>query len=118
MNVPSRYGLLRVVGWLLRILALVILIACIVGAIWISNNIPPPGSGINILVPIVIVVGIANFIGWWVRGSMLNLLDDVEQRTRANAQAIERVMRLTEVQVTSGGMTGSSTQPLPAMGDR
>ncbi len=118
MNVPSRYGLLRVVGWLLRILALVILIACIVGAIWISNNVPAPTSGINILTVLAVVVGIANFIGWWVRGSMLNLLDDVEQRTRANAQAIERVMRLTEVQVTSGGMTGSSTQPLPAMGDR
>lgn len=118
MNVPSRYGLLRVVGWLLRILALVILIACIVGAIWISNNTAFAGSGGNIITPILIVVGIFNFIGWWVRGSVLNLLDDVEQRTRANAQAIERVMRLTEVQVTSGGMTGSSTQPLPAMGDR
>ena len=118
MNVPSRYGLLRVVGWILQVLGVVICIACIVGGIALGNATTFAGSGSNILTIALVAVGVINLVGYLVRGSVLKLLDDMEQRTRANAQAIERVMRLTEVQVTSGSVTGSSTQPLPAMGDR
>ena len=115
MNVPSKYGLLKVAGWVLIILAVVFLIACIAGGVQLGNITAAmiPNGGSNILTLGLIVFGVANFVAWIVKANELFALADVEQNTRVNQQAIERVMRLTEVQVTGGG---SSTQPLPTMG--
>ncbi|NJM42247.1 MAG: hypothetical protein HC853_16650 [Anaerolineae bacterium] len=117
MNVPSKYGLLKVAGWVLIILAVVFLVACILIGLQLGQQFAgawPEGSS-NILTIGLIVLGIANFISWIVKANELFALADVEKNTRVNQQAIERVMRLTEVQVTGGG---SSTQPLPTMSDR
>jgi hypothetical protein len=113
MNVSSKYGLLRIAGVLLIILAIVFAAACIIGGITLPSMLPDFGmGGTNILTIILVVLGLANGIAWIVKGTELMALDDVEKNTRANQQAIERVMRLTEVQVTG---SGSSTQPLPTM---
>jgi hypothetical protein len=117
MNVPSKYGLLKVAGWVLIILAVVFLVACILGGVQLGNATADliPNGGSNILTLGLIVLGVANFISWVVKANELFALADVEKNTRVNQQAIERVMRLTEVQVTGGG---ASTQPLPTMSDR
>ena len=115
MNVPSKYGLLRIGGWVLVILGIVFIIACIVGGLALGQATSWMGGGSNILTIVVIVFGIANGISWIVKANELLALADVERNTRANQQAIERVMRLTEVQVTN---PGSATQPLPTMGNQ
>jgi hypothetical protein len=119
MSVPSKYGLLRIWGWVLRVLAVLFLIGCLVLASvvygwrqWAS------GSAIEII-PVVgaallAIIGVVNAVTWIVRASELTLLDDVEQRTRANQQSIDRVMRLTEVQAS--GPSTLTTQPLPTIG--
>lgn len=115
MNVPSKYGLLKIGGWVLVILAIVLIVACIIGGIALGQATAWMGGGSNILTIIVIAFGLANGISWLVKANELFALADVERNTRANQQAIERVMRLTEVQVTS---PGSATQPLPTMGNQ
>jgi ABC-type multidrug transport system fused ATPase/permease subunit len=116
MNVPSKYGLLKVAGWLLIILSVVFLAICIYLSVWVGGLTADmfPG-GVNILSLIPIIIGVVSFISWIVKANELFALSDAERNSRVNQQAIERVMRLTEVQVTGGG---SSTQPLPTMSDR
>jgi len=116
MNVPSKYGLLKVAGWVLIILSVVFLVICIYLSVLISGATAGmfPG-GINILSLIPIIIGVVSFISWIVKATELFALSDAERNSRVNQQSIERVMRLTEVQVTGGG---SSTQPLPTMSDR
>jgi uncharacterized membrane protein len=117
MNVPSKYGLLKVAGWVLILLSVVFLVLCILASVWVSGvtaGYEFPG-GVNFLALIPIIVGVVSFISWIVKATELFALSDTERNSRVNQQSIERVMRLTEVQVTGGG---SSTQPLPTMSDR
>lgn len=88
MNVRHRYGLLRfiagairVLGWLVLILAIALAIIVLtgVGIGDLSAAARSAGTGVTLLVGIV----------WWVQliafGSVLSLLIDIEENTRALA---------------------------------
>ncbi len=92
MNVPRKYGFLRVVAFILKLLAWLALLGGIVGAIISrtslgglleSLNLPAwlPGAG-SVGVLLLCVVW---FVQLFVFGSILSLLIDIEENTRALA---------------------------------
>lgn len=86
MNVPRKYGLLRVVALILKILAWVVLGAGVVGAIVALTS-------LRSLLPQLAGVGAAGVlfacVMWFIQlfafGSILSLLMDIEENTRALA---------------------------------
>lgn len=86
MNVPRKYGLLSVVALILRILAWVVLAAGAIGAIVVlssAQSLPPGFAGIGAAG--VLVLAVIWFVQLFAFGSILSLLIDIEENTRALA---------------------------------
>jgi len=93
MNVPRKYGLLRVIAFLLRLLAWLALVAGIIGAIagfillrgYLPHDVNLPNwlPVIGLVAPL--VAGIVWFVQLYAFGSVLALLIDIEENTRALA---------------------------------
>ncbi len=87
MSVPHKYGVVRAIAFILKLLAWVALVAGLATAIGIAVG---GGSGANTLVDTVrslgMVVGPLVGIVWFVQlfalGSVLSLLVDIEENTR------------------------------------
>jgi hypothetical protein len=90
MNVPHKYGVVRAIAFVLKILAWLVLLAGIVTAIVAAtaiSNVPGPAAGLLQIVrsagliagPL---VGIVWFVQLFAFGSILSLLIDIEENTR------------------------------------
>ncbi len=90
MKVPRKYGLVRVIAFILKLLAWVILVLCIAGAIFgvtlFSRPAPFPSSiaGTGTLV-VSVLTGLFWFVPLYAFGSILSLLLNIEENTRAMA---------------------------------
>ena len=89
MNVPRRYGLLRLIAFLLKFIAWVILLIGLLGAVGAAMWGARAGSqsGILAALPLAGTVALPILgIVWWVQcfafGSILSLLIDIEENTR------------------------------------
>jgi hypothetical protein len=89
MNVPRKYGLLRAIGTILKVLAWIILVVGIVAAIAGLFSLGR-STGLTRFVALTGVIGapllsIIWFIQLYAFGSVLSLLIDIEESTRAMA---------------------------------
>lgn len=93
MNVPHKYGLLRAVAFVLKLLAWLALLAGIAGGILAllgigasmvqDLNLPP---AVTLLGPIALMLaGLVWFVQLFAFGSVLSLLINIEENTRALA---------------------------------
>ncbi len=93
MNVPRKYGLLRAIAFILKLLAWVVLAAALIGTIVLLTNLGGStatdnqflralGSAGVVATPL---LGVIWFIQLFAFGSILSLLVDVEENTRALA---------------------------------
>jgi hypothetical protein len=90
MNVPPKYGVVRTIAFILKLLAWVALAAglltAIVALVGASNNADAAGGLFRIIRSIGLILGPLVGIVWFVQlyafGSILSLLVDVEENTR------------------------------------
>jgi hypothetical protein len=83
MDVPQKYGLLRAVAFILKLIAWIILIAAIIGGFVLMLNL---GSGLGTWSGLgVMAVGVVTFLEVYAVGSILSVLVDIERDTRAAA---------------------------------
>ncbi len=88
-NVPRKYGLVRFIAVLLKVVAVLILllgIAAFVASLSWGNRLPLPqqlmvGGGVGLL-----VAAIVTFVELYAFGSILSLLVKIEENTRAMLQ--------------------------------
>ncbi len=91
MKVPRKYGLVRVIAFILKLLAWIALIICVAGAIFGITlfNRPTPFLSPSILGTSTLVgailIGLLWFIPLYAFGSVLTLLLDIEENTRTLA---------------------------------
>lgn len=92
MNVPRKYGLLRVIAIVLKVLAWLVLVAGIVGLVvtlsavgGLTANAPQLRSAVTAGAFVVPIVAVVWFVQLFAFGSILTLLIDVEENTRALA---------------------------------
>lgn len=100
MNAPQRYAGLRTIALILQVLAWVVLALGIIGFLWLLFSGPKwPGltaGGRNwtglLFLPFVLMA----FFQWFILGSVLKLLTDVEHNTRANTLGLERLIAMSQ----------------------
>jgi len=92
MNVPRKYPVLRVIAMILKILAWVVLAAGFIGMIALLSAGSRLSADLQVLRPLttagafgVPLFAILNFILLFGFGSILSLLVDIEEKTRAMA---------------------------------
>jgi hypothetical protein len=90
MDVPRRYGLLRVIALILKVVAWVVLVAGIIGLIaglGAAGNVAEPTlkSLASLGAWAMPVLAVVWFIQLYAFGSIISLLIDVEENTRAMA---------------------------------
>ena len=118
MRIKGRYEGVRVVAWLLQVLAWLVLVAGIVVAVWLlfSNTLPGLRFGGRnwtgvLLLPLVI----SWFIQLFLLSNVLLMLRDIEHSTRLNARAIEELLRLSRenAEMAAPATSASESKPLP-----
>jgi len=89
MSVPQKYGILRVIALILKVLAWVVLAAGIIGMIVVLLN---AGNTPDVLRPLlsasafaIPVIAIIWFVQLFAFGSVLSLLIEIEENTRGMA---------------------------------
>jgi hypothetical protein len=92
MNVPRKYPVLRVIAMILKILAWVVLAAGFIGMIALMSAGSRLSADLQVLRPLTTagafglpLIAILNFILLFGFGSILSLLVDIEEKTRAMA---------------------------------
>lgn len=101
METPRRYRLLNLIAWLAKILAWVVLVGALVGGVTMIAQggdawpgIIFGGNGRAILGAIAIVGGVYCFLQMFIFGSLLSLFVDVEQNSRASADALGKLVQM------------------------
>ena len=89
MSVPRKYGILRVIALILKLLAWVVLVAGIIGMIVVLANagkfpdaLRPLAAAGTFAVPVIAIVW---FVQLFAFGSVLSLLIEIEENTRGIA---------------------------------
>lgn len=93
MNVPRKYGLLRAIAFILKLLGWVVLLAALIGTILLLTGLGGSTASDNQILRSLTAVGVIMtpllgviwFIQLFAFGSILSLLIDVEENTRALA---------------------------------
>ena len=99
MNVPRKYGILRIVAIVYKVLAWVVLaVGVIFGLILlVSAQSMFAGiwfSGMNLIGLVVIIIGLANFASLFITGAMAEAAADAEFTSRVNQDMIEQLTRM------------------------
>lgn len=85
MNASQKYGLVRAIAFILKLLAWLALLAGVVAAIVSGNAGNAPGA-LKVLSSLGLIIGPVVGIVWFVQlfafGSILSLLVDIEENTR------------------------------------
>lgn len=114
MNAPKRYAGLRAIALVLQVLAWVVLALGVIGFLWLFISGPTwPGltaGGRNwtglLFLPFVLMA----FFQWFIVGSVLKLLTEVEQNTRANNLGLERLIAMSQ-EVNKAAQAPQMKQP-------
>lgn len=92
MSVPRKYGFLRIVAFILKLLAWLALLGGVVGAIVAKTPLSNLLQGLNLPAWLpgastvgVLLICVIWFVQLFVFGSVLSLLIDIEENTRALA---------------------------------
>lgn len=103
MKVARKYGLVRAIAFILKLLAWLLLLLFIVGAVFgatllgrAGNSLLPAWLGTGTAVAS-LIAGILWFVPLYALGSVLSLLLDIEENTRALAVYPEGVEELPQV---------------------
>ena len=100
-QVPRKYGCLRAIGYLILIAAWIVLILGVGGAVtsWLTGARLFSGIQLGIIqvgASLMLLLALALFFQWFVLGSVLTLMTDLERNTRQNALAVDRLVALSE----------------------
>jgi len=83
MEVPQKYGLFRVIAFILKLIAFILLAVFIIGGIWLMSNL---GSGAGTWIGLAAMAeGVLVFLWFYGLGSVLTVLLDIEHKSRALA---------------------------------
>ena len=95
MNVPHKYGLLRAIAFVLKLLGWIVLVSGVIGAVSLAMVAVVNRTGAAALLPqavglagtgMVALLGDIWFVQLYAFGSILSLLVDIEENTRALAE--------------------------------
>ncbi len=97
MKVARRYGVMRVIAFILKLLAWLILLLCVAAAIFgatLVGRSVPGVTGLTATIGVSTIVGAAltgvfGFLPLFAMGSVLSLLLDIEENTRALAVIVQ-----------------------------
>ena len=100
MNAPQRYAGLRTIALILQVLAWVVLALGVIGFLWLLISGPVwPGLSVGgrnwtgiLFLPFVLMA----FFQWFILGSVLKLLTDLEHNTRLNSMGLERLIAMSQ----------------------
>lgn len=98
---PRKYGCLRAIGYVILIAAWIVLILGVGGAVvsWLTGARMFSGIQlgiIQVLSGLSLLLSLALFFQWFVLGSVLTLMTDLERNTRRNATAVDHLVALAE----------------------
>jgi len=114
MNVPRRYGGLRVLGTVLIVVGIIVLaIGLISGLVLLTGNFwPGYNQGFNMIGWGPVLLGLANGIPLLAFGAVLRLLTDVEHNSRAAMQVAEQSRKSAEAAVKNSETLMKNTETL------
>jgi hypothetical protein len=95
METPRKYAALRWIGVLANVVAWVVAVIGLIALIWVLSNVSLPWAR-TLLVVIVLFWGISTFLSFFVRGTVLLLLSDLERQARVNAQMVDQMRSLIQ----------------------
>ncbi len=98
---PRKYGCLRAIGYVILIAAWIVLILGVGGAVvsWLTGARMFSGIQlgiIQVLSGLSLLLSLALFFQWFVLGSVLTLMTDLERNTRRYAVAVDHLVALAE----------------------
>ncbi|GIV83854.1 MAG: hypothetical protein KatS3mg052_0861 [Candidatus Roseilinea sp.] len=114
MNVPRRYGGLRVLGTILIVAGIVVLVFGLIGGLVLltGNFWPGYNQGFNMIGWGPVLLGLVNGIPLIAFGALLRLLTDVEYNSRAALQVAEQSRKSAEAAVKNSETLMKNTETL------
>lgn len=121
MDVPRKYTGIRIIGALLLVLSWVVLAISLIVAFWVlMAGREWPGlraGGRNWTGFLLLPFGISLFLQWFVIGSVLKLMTELEHNTRVNVAYLERLLETAQkssgTAPAAGGASVSAPAPTP-----
>jgi len=114
METPRKYRALRWIGIIASVAAWLVAVIGLIGLIWVLSNVGPNWAR-TLLVVLVLLWGVSTFLSFFVRGTVLLLLSDLEQQARVNAQTVDQIRSLLQNAKTTvtpaAPMTMGRTEP-------
>jgi len=114
METPRKYRALRWIGIIASVAAWLVAVIGLIGLIWVLSNVGPNWAR-TLLVVLVLLWGVSTFLSFFVRGTVLLLLSDLEQQARVNAQTVDQMSSLLQNAKTTvtpaAPMTMGRTEP-------
>lgn len=126
MDVPRRYTGIRIIGAILLILSWVVLAISLLFAFWVlMAGRDWPGlraGGRNWTGFLLLPFGLSLFLQWFVIGSVLKLMTELEHNTRVNVAYLERLLETAQkaagtisAEQAPAVLTSPLTTPVPAV---
>lgn len=114
MNVPRRYGGLRILGTIFIVAGIVVLVLGLIGGLVLltGNFWPGYNQGFNMVGWGPVLLGLANGIPLIAFGALLRLLTDVEYSSRVVMQVAEQSRKSAEAAVKNSEMLMKNTETL------
>jgi hypothetical protein len=123
VDVPRKYTGIRTIGAVLLVLSWVVLAISVIFALWVlMAGREWPGlraGGRNWTGFLLLPFGISLFLQWFVIGSVLKLMTELEHNTRVNVAYLERLLETVQKSArmaeTAAVSTPALTTPVPAV---
>lgn len=118
MDVPRRYTGIRTIGAILLVLSWVVLAISLIVAFWVlMAGREWPGlraGGRNWTGFLLLPFGISLFLQWFVIGSVLKLMTELEHNTRVNVAYLERLLEAAQKSSGTAPAAGGASVSAPA----
>lgn len=118
MDVPRRYTGIRTIGAILLVLSWVVLAISLIVAFWVlMAGREWPGlraGGRNWTGFLLLPFGISLFLQWFVIGSVLKLMTELEHNTRVNVAYLERLLEAAQKSSGMAPAAGGASVSAPA----
>ncbi|MCS7038468.1 MAG: hypothetical protein RMN24_02540 [Anaerolineae bacterium] len=118
MDVPRRYTGIRTIGAILLVLSWVVLAISLIVAFWVlMAGREWPGlraGGRNWTGFLLLPFGISLFLQWFVIGSVLKLMTELEHNTRVNVAYLERLLEAAQKSSGMAPAAGTAAGSVPA----
>lgn len=118
MDVPRRYTGIRTIGAILLVLSWVVLAISLIVAFWVlMAGREWPGlraGGRNWTGFLLLPFGISLFLQWFVIGSVLKLMTELEHNTRVNVAYLEQLLEAAQKSSGTAPAAGGASVSAPA----